>query len=455
MASQLMTFKSGSHNKQAAYLMYIRIPSITPYPHQLRMFKALTENKNVYAVIHRRAGKDIFCLEAWVLRAIQRVGTHVYLFPIYKQARSVIWQGMDFDGKPFMNAIPKALIAKKNEARMEIELINGSKLVLAGSNNYDGLMGTNPVTIIYSEFSLHNPLARQYLNPILVQNKGVEILQTTPRGMNHAFEVLQQVRELPDYHVEHLGVEETFKCDGVTPIISADDIRRAKDLGMSDEMIRQEFFVDFSVGNMGAYYTVEMSDMERDGRICQLMPDPNIPLHSVWDLGGTDATAGILFQVHGKHINILYLLHDTGKGFRYYIEEAERVRHQFGCRWGNHFAPHDISQKHQGWEHAESRLSQAQKYGLIFQVLPKLSLEDGIEATRHLLPRTRINKTYASLVAQALREYQRLYLENKGVYDKKPLDNWATHIADAIRYLAVAYKRLYAIPMPVTKYTSI
>lgn len=206
------------------------------------MFKALIENKNIMAIIHRRSGKDIFCLEGWVLRGLERIGTHVYLFPLHKQARSVIWQGMDFDGKPFMDAIPQALIAKRNEARMEIDLYNGSKLILAGSNNYNGLMGSNPVTIIYSEFALHNPLARQYLNPIIVQNKGLEIIQTTPRGMNHAFEVYNQVKDLPDYHIEHLSVDQTFKHDGITPIINKEDIKRAKDLGMSDELIRQEFY---------------------------------------------------------------------------------------------------------------------------------------------------------------------------------------------------------------------
>jgi hypothetical protein len=37
--------------------MYIRIPNILPYPHQERMFKAMVDDKNVCAVIHRRAGK--------------------------------------------------------------------------------------------------------------------------------------------------------------------------------------------------------------------------------------------------------------------------------------------------------------------------------------------------------------------------------------------------------------
>ena len=416
------------------------------------MFKAMVDDKNVCAVIHRRAGKDIFSLQAWLLRGLRRVGTHVYLFPLHKQARSVIWQGLDFDGRPFMDAIPPALIAKKNEARMEIELFNGSRLILAGSNNYNGLMGSNPITIIYSEFSLHNPFARQYLNPIIVQNKGKEILQFTPRGMNHGWEVFNQVKDLPDYHVEHLSVEQTFKHDGVTPIINFQDIKRAKDLGMSDELIRQEFYVDFEVGNLGAYYTREMSDMVREGRIMQIKPDPRLKLHTIWDLGGTDATAGLLFQVTGKYVHVLYIIHDTGRGFKSYLDEAERVRQNFGCEWGYHFGPHDNDQKHQGWEHTESRLMQARKYGWHFQMVPKVSLEDGIESVRYLFPRMRIDKVNCDIGVRALREYQRLFDEKRGVYKKAPLENWAIHIADAFRYLAVQYRRLYDVPGKISQY---
>jgi phage terminase large subunit len=416
------------------------------------MFKALKEGKNLCAVIHRRAGKDIFCMQAWLLRGLIRVGTHVYLFPLHKQARNVIWQGLDFDGRPFMDAIPTSLIAKKNEARMEIDLFNGSKLILAGSNNYNGLMGTNPVSIIYSEFSLHNPLARQYLNPIIVQNKGKEILQFTPRGMNHGYEAFNHVKDLPDYHVEHLSVDQTFKQDGETPIISKEDIKRAKDLGMSDELIRQEFYVDFEVGNLGAYYTMEMADMMREGRVTILKPDTRLKLHSIWDLGGTDATAGILFQVTGRYIHILYLLHDTGKGLKYYLEQADRIRQQFGCEWGYHFGPHDIDQKHQGWEHAESRLIQARRQGWHFQMVPKVNFEDGIEAVRYMFPRLRIDKLNCDLLIRALREYQREFDDEKKCFDKKPLENWAVHIADAVRYLGVQYKRLYDVPQPIGTY---
>jgi phage terminase large subunit len=418
------------------------------------MFKAMVDDKNVCAVIHRRAGKDIFSLQAWLLRGLRRVGTHVYLFPLHKQARSVIWQGLDFDGKPFMDAIPDALVSKKNEARMEIDLFNGSKLVLAGSNNYDGLMGSNPVTIIYSEFSLHNPLARQYLNPILVQNKGKEILQYTPRGMNHGYEVYQQVKDLTDYHVEHLSVEQTFKHDGVTPIISPTDIQRAKDLGMSEELIRQEFYVDFKVGNLGAYYTREISDMEREGRIMTLKVDTSLPIHTIWDLGGTDATAGFLFQIVGRYIHILFLLHDTGRGLKFYLDQAEQIRRSVNGHWGNHWMPHDVKQQHQGWEHTESRIMQARKHGWQLQVTPKVNFEDGIEAARYMFPRVRIDKLNCSLAIRALSEYQRSYNETTAAYSKIPLENWAVHIADAFRYLSTNYKRLYDVPSPPSQYQS-
>jgi hypothetical protein len=214
---------------------------MNPYAHQREFLKAVSGNKNAIVVCHRRAGKDLACLQAWLIRAIQRIGTHVYLFPLFSQARSVIWSGMDYDGKPFISAIPPALIAKKNDARMTIELYNGSRLILAGSNNFDSLMGTNPVTIIYSEFSLHNPLARQYLNPIIIQNQGKEYLQFTPRGMGHSWDVFNTLRDNPDYLVQHLSVEQTFKHDG-TRIITEADIERAKNLGMSEELIRQEFY---------------------------------------------------------------------------------------------------------------------------------------------------------------------------------------------------------------------
>jgi phage terminase large subunit len=438
--------------------VYIKVPhGMIPRHYQVDFLKAVKEGKNVCSVIHRRAGKDVISVQSWLLRALTRVGTHVYLFPLIQQARAVIWKGMDFDGRPFLAAIPDALIAKKNEARMEIELINGSRMVLGGSNNYNGLMGTNPVTIIYSEFSLHNPLARQYLNPILVQNRGIEIFQFTPRGKNHGWEVLDTVRYNPRYFVQHLTCEQTFLDEERTQrVIPAQFITEAKAMGMSEEHIRQEFYCDFDVGNIGAYFTREMSDMEQEGRLTLVPPNPRLPLHTVWDLGGTDATACWMFQLEGKYINLVHMVHDSGYGLKWYLDKVEQIRQSFGCRWGNHFMPHDVKQAHQGWEQAESRLMIARQHGWFFQVTPKVNFEDGIEAIRYIFSKLRIDKVNCHIGIRAIREYQREFDEQRACYKSKPLDNWATHIVDALRYLAVNYRRLYDTPQaPVTYTTSL
>ena len=433
--------------------MYLKVPNINPYSHQQRMFKAVHEGKHVVSIVHRRAGKDICCLQLWLLRALQRVGTHVYLFPMYSQARSVLWEGMDYDGKPFISAIPPCLIARKNEARMSIDLINGSRLILAGSNNTDSLMGTNPVTIIYSEFALHHPMARQYLNPILIQNNGIEIINSTPRGRNHLFELWSAVRENPKYHIEHLSVEQTFKHDG-TRIITDDMLQEARDMGMSEEIMRQEMFCDFDVGNLGAYFTKEMQDMERENRILALVVNPNLPLHSVFDLGSSDATAVWLFQIEGNFINLVHMIQDSGKPLKHYLDLAQSFCVSTRCHWGTHWMPHDVKQEHQGWSTTESRLTQGRRAGWFFQVTPKVSFQDGIECMRYVFPKLRIDKNNCQLGLRALREYCRVYDEDKACFSAKAQHDWTSHIADALRYLSVNYRRLYDTPQAPRTYES-
>ena len=95
---------------------------------------------------------------------------------------------------------------------------------------------------------------------------------------------------------------------------------------------------------------------------------------------------------------------------------------------------------------------QARKAGWFFQITPKLSLEDGIEALRYMLPKIKINSTECNLGLRALREYQREYDEANACFAQKPLHNWASHIIDALRYLAINYRRLYDIPMQPVQY---
>lgn len=435
--------------------MYIQIPTggLTLYPWQEDVFRAVRDDLNGFVCIHRRAGKDVTSMQIWLMRALQRVGTHIYLFPQQNQARKVIWEGMMFNGQRFIDLIPQSLIVKKNDARMTITLLNGSVLILGGSNNISAYIGSNPVTLIYSEFALQHPQVRQFLNPILVQNGGKEFIQSTPRGLNHMYELFELVKHNPAYHVQVLGVDDTTDNHG-NRIITEAQIEESRAMGMSEEKIQQEWYCNWHIGNQGSYYTTEIYDLELRGGLRVIKPANNVPLQLACDLGGVDSTCFILFQVIGKDINILKVIVDSGKGMKYYLDEAEEYRRTIGCPWGNKFAPHDIAQRSQDWANAESRLLQARKAGWHFIMTPKLDVVDGIEAAKFALRFTNINVPECDQLVRALREYQRSFDEIKQMYAPKPLHNWASHYADAFRYLAINYNRLYNIEARTISYSS-
>ena len=114
--------------------------------------------------------------------------------------------------------------------------------------------------------------------------------------------------------------------------------------------------------------------------------------------------------------------------------------------------PHDVKQSHQGWQHTESRLVQARKAGWHFQVIPKVNFDDGIEAIRYLLTKVFIHEANCKILLAAIREYQRSYNEERKRYSTHAVDNWTVHIMDALRYLAVIYKRLFMAPVGQREY---
>jgi hypothetical protein len=179
-------------------------------------------------------------------RAAQRVGTYFYFLPTYAQAKKVVWQNIDNDGFKMLDHIPRELIKSKNETDLKIELVNGSVIQLMGADVF-GIsgVGTNPIGVVFSEYSLCSPKAWQYVAPILAANKGWAIFNFTPRGRNHAWELLKMAEMNPLWFTEVVTVDDTN-------VISQADLDEEK-AHNPEAFYRQEYYCEFTE-NAGQFF---------------------------------------------------------------------------------------------------------------------------------------------------------------------------------------------------------
>ena len=221
----------------------IRIPyNWDARPHQENLYNNFGHGKNFQRasiIWHRRAGKDSTGLNLTARDMLKRVGTYWHLFPEQTQARRAIWNGVDKQGRRIIKQfLPEEIRARTSQQEMLIELQNGSIWQMAGSDNYDSLVGSNPIGVVFSEWALANPAAWDYIRPILLENGGWALFITTPRGRNHAYTTHQMALHNEDWLAERLTIDDTG-------ILGPDDMETEREAGMSENKIQQEYYCDF------------------------------------------------------------------------------------------------------------------------------------------------------------------------------------------------------------------
>jgi phage terminase large subunit len=107
--------------------------------------------------------------------------------------------------------------------------------------------------------------------------------------------------------------------------------------------------------------------------------------------------------------------------------------------YGNHYAPHDIK-AHTIGSFGMSTWEQAHKKGLTFEVMPKLKIEAGIEASRALFSSCWFDAVKCEHGIDALKTYRYEYKEDVRAYQLKPVHDWSSDGADAFRTLGVCHQ---------------
>ena len=411
-----------------------------PRPHQIDFFRAMDNGiKRACLVWHRRAGKDSTSLNFTAKEMFKRKGNYWHLFPKQTQARKAIWNGINSDGQSILDQVfPEAVRARTSSQEMMIELKNGSTWQLAGSDNYDSLVGANPVGVVFSEWSLCDPNAWAYIRPMLAENGGWAVFIYTPRGKNHGFTLYNMAKKADEWFCQNLTVNDTKRADG-SPVISPEAIETERAEGMEEALIQQEFFGSFEAQIPGAYFADQLQQAKDQNRVGRIPIEPSLQVHTAWDLGISDSMSIWFFQAMGKEIRLVDYYESNGKGMEHYIQYLTQWADRNGVIYGQHLAPHDIEVRE--LTSGRSRKDVARDMGITFRTVqrPRTKIE-GIQAIRRMFPRFWIDDERAEQGYACIASYHREWDEKHQRFRDQPVHDWASHGADALQTLALGWR---------------
>lgn len=384
---------------------------------------------------HRRAGKTVATvadLLTCALATSKQNARYAYIAPYHAQAKAIAWD--------YLKRFSQGVATKVTESELQIELPNGARVRLYGADNPDSLRGLYLDGVVLDEYGDMRPnVWGEIIRPLLADRKGWAVFIGTPRGKNHFWEIHKQA-QTEGWLSLTLKASETNLIDAA----ELDDARTQ----MTPEQYAQEFECEFEVPALGAIYANEMSRCKADKRITHVPYDPALLVDTAWDLGIGDATAIWFYQSVRGEVHVIDYYENNGQPITHYLSKLASKPYTYG----KHNVPHDAEGRELGTGKSIADLMAAADFWPT--VVPKLSVENGINAVRVMFPRFWFDETKCKDGLDCLMNYRRAFNARLGEFKDEAVHDWASHGADAFRYLAVAYSETSKQPKEI-KYRSL
>lgn len=375
-------------------------------------------------VAHRRCGKTVACINDLIAKALALKlphGKYAYVAPFLAQAKEVAWE--------YLKRYSQPAKVDTNESELWVELVNGSRIRIHGADNPDRLRGAYLDGTVLDEYADMRPSVwGEVIRPMLADRRGWATFIGTPKGRNEFFQVVDRARLSPDWFHVMLRASET-------KIIAVDELQSAR-ADMTPEQYEQEFECSFDAAIVGAYYGKEIAAAEREDRIRDVPVDSETVVHTAWDLGWGDSTAIWFFQVCANEIHVIDHYEASNQPLDHYLG----VLRDRGYQYGTDFVPHDA--KVHELIAGRTRVEYLAGKGRELRVVRKHSVEDGINASRLMLPRCLFDKIKCAEGLEALRQYRTEFDEKTRAFKDNPRHDWSSHTADAFRYLAMGWREV-------------
>lgn len=192
----------------------------------------------------------------------------------------------------------------------------------------------------------------------------------------------------------------------------------------------------------GAVYANELREAMKinpetgKSRITSVPYHPNVLVNTYWDLGFSDATAIWFVQKVGMEYHVIDYYENNFQNLQHYVKYLQDKPYVYGYD----YLPHDAKSRQLGT--GMSIQEQLRNLGRKVQIVPKLTVNDGIMAARTVFPMCYFDKDKCADGLNALRHYRYEQKEGKEHFNKNPVHDQYSHGSDSWRYFAVMSRRM-------------
>ncbi len=397
---------------------YMDLLGINPNTSQNAIINAINNPKYrfITAAVSRRQGKT------YIANIIGQLVTLVPNCNVLLMSPNYSLSQISFDLQRQLIKHFDLEVLRDNAKDKVIELSNHSTIRMGSVNQVDSVVGRSYDLIIFDEAALVDgkDAFNVALRPTLDKENSKALFISTPRGRNNWFAEFWQ-RGFSGEYPEWASVRATYHEN---PRLSETDIAEAKKT-MSEAEFNQEYMADFNVyeGQVWAFNheecVADLSEIETS----------KMDVFAGMDVGYKDPTA---FCVIG---------YDWDKEVFYLLDEylnSERTTEQHAIEIRKLIDKWDIDYIYIDSAAQQTRFDFAQNYD-ISTLNAKKSVLDGIGHVGGIIDNDKLivhQKCAESLIC--LDQYQ--WDPNPNLLKEKPKHNYASHMADALRYALYSFE---------------
>jgi phage terminase large subunit len=417
LSTELMTFDENKFIKLPID-SYMELLGVNPNSSQTALINAINNPKYrfVCAAISRRQGKTYIA---------NIIGQLITLVP----GSNVLLMSPNYSLSQISFELQRQLIkhfdlevTRDNAKDKVIELSNGSTIRMGSVNQVDSVVGRSYDLIIFDEAALVDgkDAFNVALRPTLDKQNSKAIFISTPRGRNNWFAEFWH-RGFSDEFPEWASVRATYHEN---PRLSESDITEAKRT-MSEAEFNQEYMADFNVfeGQVWAFdHETQIMDLSE-------LETKRMDIFAGMDVGYKDPTAFCVIAYDWEEQKF-YLVDEYLDSERTTEQHAIEIQKLIN-KWNIDYIYIDSAAQ-------QTRFDFAQNYD-ISTINAKKSILDGIGCVATVVDNNQL------FVHQACKESllcldQYQWDPNPNLLREKPKHNYASHMADALRYAIYSFE---------------